>query len=131
MPRLNYGRGRFTNRLQGWNAGATMSNTGKLWGEVTREEDIACNVAIVLFGLAIMGFILFGMASIGNKEQQNIAQAKSENTQFAEGETAAEHGIPCEACPYIPNSMNSYYGIYREQWLKGWIQKTIELKGKK
>lgn len=86
---------------------------------------VAC---LVCLGLPCV--ILYVLESIGRAVDaaKTVSVNAEADAHYEEGQTAAANGIPCEACPYFPSHYDPDYTLLREQWLKGWINKTIELK---
>lgn len=84
-----------------------------------------------LLCLAVPSLIVWAVEKTVGKAtdtvSNNVAKTVTD-TQYEEGQVAATNGIPCEACPYFPSHYDPDYTLLREQWLKGWINKTIELK---
>ena len=86
-------------------------------------------IGLVLAGIIIVPPIIVFVPPYENPEATKAAKA-CRDAAFAEGQTAAENGIPCEACPYGFNKQRYSITATAEYsaWMRGWTAKTIELK---
>ena len=86
-------------------------------------------IGLVLAGIIIVPPIIVFVPPYENPEATKAAKA-CRDAAFAEGQSAAENGIPCEACPYGFNKQRYSITATAEYsaWMRGWTAKTIELK---
>ena len=99
--------------------------------EMQRDlETASIFLGLVLAGVLIVPPVLVFGPKYTEDPETVKAQKASEDAAFAEGQLAAENGIPCEACPHGFNKQRYSVTATAEYsaWMRGWTAKTIELK---
>lgn len=111
----------------------------KNWCHTTRtntRRPMSSELASFVFFILVIGLVF----AVGSKIADQIDGhpnneqywEEMKNKCYAEGQTAAEHGLPCECCPYGYNKYKSSITPTTQftAWMRGWTAKMIEQKGK-